>query len=515
MALPKEAYKKFQSIVGPEWVSDDPAVCEADRPQGGFRSSDPNRPKDGKGIQLSRPICSIMPETTEEVQKIVKTCNKYKLSFVASSSYNSNPPGFNRQNVVYMDLKRMRKMEIDEDNLFAVVESGVASAALQAELFRRDSIMTFVPLSGGECSVLANATYMGEGAMSYKLGDRGYRRVLGVEWVTPEGDVLTLGSTSTSPKDFFWGEGPGPDLRGLLVSSGYGSPSRKGVITKIGVRLFPFIPEKLVPHGDAPTTSLEMPANRLKWYNCVFPTIKSAIDAMYEMGRCEIALLAMNVPPWFFSMAKARATGADKLSGAAAFWDDWNNVTGPAAKKDPELTTCRVLLFGIGSNKRLAYEEKVLQDICAEFGGTAKGSRGLRDQTHFMSSDAIVSNLSGGRFTSVIVFESLDGVFNTSNEIINKHTKNHVPPLFEDYGTTNWYIPYDYSHTGKGECLRFTTIEFEYELLLLLQDCERDFVQAGAFPMMPSAAVYGEAWENYPEKEKKIKAILDPENLAP
>jgi glycolate oxidase len=514
MALSKEAYEAFQAVVGPDWVSDDPAVCEADRPQSGFRSSDPNRPKDGNAVQLSRPVCSVMPETTEDVQGIIKACNRYGLPFVASSSYNSNPPGFNRQDVVYLDLKRMRKLEIDEDNLFAVVEPGVASAALQAETFKRNKLMSFMPLSGGECSVLANALYMGEAAMSYRLGDRGYRRVLGVEWVTPDGEILNLGSTSMATEDYFWGEGPGPDLRGLLISSGYGSPARKGVVTKIGVRLFPFISEKLVPTGIAPMTSLKLPANRFKWYNCVFPTTKAAIDAMYEMGKCEICLLAMTVPPWFFSMAKARATGAGKLSGAAAFWDDWNNVTGPAARSDPERTTCRMLLYGIGSDKRLAYEEEVLKDICAEFGGTAKASRGLNDQTHFMSSDAIVSNLSGGRFTSVILFESLDGVLKMA-DLVNKHSKNHMPPLFEDYGTTNWYIPYDLAHTGKEESLRFTTIEHEHELLSLIQDCDKDFVGAGAFPMMPSAAVYGTAWENYPEKEKKIKKVMDPNNLAP
>jgi hypothetical protein len=512
MALSKEAYQALQSIVGPDWVSNDPAICEADRPSGAFRSSDPNRPKDGKSPPLTRPVCSIEPETTEEVQAIVKVCNRYGLNFVASSTYNSNPPGIRRENLVYIDLKRMRKLEIDEDNLYAVVEPGVASASLQGELMKR-GLMTFVPMSGGGCSVVANAIYMGEGALSYRLGDRGYRRVLGVEWVTAEGEILNLGSRANS-FDYFWGEGPGPDLRGLLVSSGYGSPAKKGVVTKIGIRIFPFIKERLVPTGDAPTTALQLPANRFKWYNCVFPTRKAAIDAMYEIGKCEIGLLLMTVPPWFFSMARARASGDDKLTGSARFWDDWNNVTGPAARENPERTTCRILLYGIGTDKRLDYEEKVLLDICKSYGASAKASRGLQDQTHFMSSDAIVSNLAGGRFTSVILFESLDSALKAA-DIVNKHTKKHVPQLFEDYGTTNWFIPYDLAQMGKEESLRFTTVENEFALGLLINDCDKDFVQAGCFPMLPDVEVYGKAWENYPEKERKIKQILDPNNLAP
>ena len=156
----------------------------------------------------------------------------------------------------------------------------------------------------------------------------------------------------------------------------------------------------------------------------------------------------------------------------------------------------------------------MLLDICKDFDATARSSRKVLDQTHFMSSDAIVSNLAGGRFTSVILFETLDGALKAS-DIVNLHSKKHVPRIFEDYGTTNWFVPYDYSHAGKEESLRFTTLENELELSLLMQDCEEDFLEKGCFPMMPSVDVYGEAWENYPEKEKKILKIIDPNGIAP
>ncbi len=502
MAFNREAYLALQSIVGPDWVSDDPAICEADRPKGGQST---------KMISLARPICSIQPETTKEVQAIVKVCNRYLIPFVATSTFGSDPPGAGNENMLLIDLKRMRKLEIDENNLYAVVEPGVASAALQGELIKR-GLMTFVPMSGGECSVLANAINIGEGALSFRLGDRGFRRVLGVEWVTPDGEVLNLGSRASSD-DYFWGEGPGPDLRGLLISSGYGSPAKKGIVTRIGVRIFPFVKEKLKPTGDPPVTALELPSNRFKWYNCTFPTRKDAIDALYEIGKCEIGLLLMTVPPWFVSMSRARGTGKDALTGAAGFWDNWNNVTGPAAKANPEQIVSRILLFGIGSDKRLDYEEKVLLDICKTYGAIAKASRGLQDQTHFMSSDAIVSNLAGGRFASFILFESLDHALKAS-DTVNVNTRKHVPPVFDDYGTTNWFLPYDMAHTAKEESLRFTTVEGELALISLMKDCQEDFVKRGGFPMAPDADIYGAAWGNYPEKEKKIKQIFDPNNLS-
>jgi hypothetical protein len=500
MALLKEAYQALQSVVGSEWVSDDPAILEADHVGGGVHG----------GGDIKRPACSIQPETAEEVQGIIKICNKYMIPFSATTT--NPPPGLEREGVVFIDLKRMRKMEIDEENLYATLEPGVSFAALQGELFKR-GLVTFVPMCGGNVSVLANSLNVGEGAISYRYGDRGYRRVLAAEWVTADGEILRLGSRSMQ-NDFFWGEGPGPDLRGLMASSNLESPMTRGICTKIGIRVFPFVTEKLEPTGDAPMTSLVLPPNRFMYYNFVLPTKEAAINAIYEIGKCEIGLFVMTVPPWFFAMARARGS-AEVLTGAAGFWDYWDNHEAPLIRENPNQTTCRILLYGIGSDKRLAYEEKVLLDICEEYGTTfARASRRTTDETHFMSADAIVSNLAGGRFTSVILFESLDHAYKSA-DIVNAITKKHVPPVLDDYGTTNWFLPFEMCHICKLECLRFASVEDAGELALLMQDCVEDFVDVGAFPVRPSAELYGPKWQNYPEKTNKFKQLLDPNNLAP
>src|SRR4030042_2032409 len=142
MALSKEAYKALESIVGPEWISDDPAILEADHVGGSIHG----------GGDVKRPACSIQPETAKEVRGIIKVCNKYMLPFSATTT--NPPPGLDRENVVFIDLKRMRKMEIDEENLYVTIEPGVSFAALQGELFKR-GLTTFVPGSGGMGSVIA------------------------------------------------------------------------------------------------------------------------------------------------------------------------------------------------------------------------------------------------------------------------------------------------------------------------------------------------------------------------
>jgi len=495
MSIPKEVYEALQSIVGAERVSDDPAINKAEHRGRGLKSTRP-------------PACCILPESTEEVQAIVKVCNRYMLPFAATVT--NPPPGRERENVVYIDLRKMTKFEIDEDNLYATVEPGVVFTALQGELFKR-GLITFVCGAGGNCSVLANTVNVGEGPMSYRYGDRGFRRLLAVEWVTPEGEILRLGSSSTS-KDYFGGDGPGPDLRGLLSCGTLVSPTIKGIVTKIGARVHPFINEEMVSSGDPPATTLLLPPNRFKWYNIRFSTKKAAVDAMYEISKCELGLAVMTMPPSFFAMARVRSTIGE--TGLAGFLNYWNNTELPMIRENPQQTTVRVLLYGIGADKRLAYEEKVLLDICEEYGGSAKPSKRLQDETNFMASDAIVSSITGGGTFNFILFESLDHGLK-SGEIIYNCVKKYIPPVLEDYGTTHWLVGYEMCHICKNENIRNALIKDDEKLASFTKDCQHAFVDIGGHPVTPDPKVYGKAWENYPEKDRKFKQLLDPNDLCP
>lgn len=494
MGIPLEAYQALQSVVGPEWVDNDPAICRVECR--------------GRVVgKIMPPAVCIVPKTADEVQGIIRVCNRYKLPFTATVT--NPPPGRDRENLVYMDLRRMLGMEIDEDNLYATVEPGVSFTALQAELFKR-GLMTFVPGSGGNCAVIANTINIGEGPLSYRLGDRGYRRVLAMEWITPEGDKVWLGSRVTA-KEYSGAEGPGPDLRGLIMCSSMVSPTVKGIVTKIGVRIFPFISEQMVPTGDAPSTTLLMPANRFKWYNVIFPTKKAAVDAMYEMSRCEIGLALMTMPPSFFAMARTRA--ASGATGQAGFLNYWNNVELPIIRQNSQQMTVRILLYGIGAAKRLVYEEKVFLDICAEYGGAPRASKRLQDETNFMSADAIVSSITGGNF-NFILFESLDHGLK-SGEIVYQNVKKYIPPVLEDYGTTHWLVGYEMCHICKNENIRNALQRDPEKLAAFTDDCQHAFLENGGFPAHPDPKLYGKSWGNFLEKNRRIKQMLDPQNLAP
>src|SRR3989304_5422386 len=151
MALSKEAYQAFEDIVGRYNISDDPALLDTYR-----------YPLSHTAIHLGpyyrvytpRGAAVLLPGSTEEVQAIVKVCNKYKLKYKASSTFWSAMGYPSHDGAVILDMRRMdRILEIDEKNMFAVIEPYVIGAVLQAEAMKV-GLNTHIPGSGCSCSPL-------------------------------------------------------------------------------------------------------------------------------------------------------------------------------------------------------------------------------------------------------------------------------------------------------------------------------------------------------------------------
>src|SRR5512135_1100462 len=126
MTVNKEALQALEDIVGPRYYSDDPAILATYQ-----------FPLDVTSIHLGpfyrtytpRGAAVVLPSSVEEVQAIVKTCNKYKIKYKASSTF-WGAMGFPcYEDVIQIDPRRMdRVLEIDKKNMFAVVEPYVNGA---------------------------------------------------------------------------------------------------------------------------------------------------------------------------------------------------------------------------------------------------------------------------------------------------------------------------------------------------------------------------------------------------
>jgi glycolate oxidase len=120
-----------------------------------------------------------------------------------------------------------RILEIDEENLVAVVEPGVVTVHLQEEVERRGLFYPPDPASLKTSTIGGNVAECAGGPRAFKYGvTRDY--VLGLEVVTPTGEILKTGGKTVKSVT-------GYDLIRLYT----GSEGTLGIITKIFLRLIP------------------------------------------------------------------------------------------------------------------------------------------------------------------------------------------------------------------------------------------------------------------------------------
>ncbi|MFH0914177.1 MAG: FAD-binding oxidoreductase, partial [Chloroflexota bacterium] len=200
MTFPREAYEALEGILGPDYVSDDPAVCQAYL-------------RGGEGVGMwdwdrRPPTVVVLPESTEQVQAIVQVANRYQFPYVPISTFMIAFCSPSRPNTIMIDPKRMNQLVIDPQNQMAIVQPYVTYSNLQAECFKY-GLFTTSPLCGAQASVLANHLVWSIGQPAHRVS-YGHRRILGMEWVLPDGRLLRTGALASGKTDVpFWGEGPG------------------------------------------------------------------------------------------------------------------------------------------------------------------------------------------------------------------------------------------------------------------------------------------------------------------
>jgi len=343
-----DAYKELEEAVGKDNVSREPAVLDGYAWQPTI-NDDPAK-------WVKRPVAVVLPGSTEEVQEVVRVCNRHGLKFKAFSTGWGVYSGPTYDNVVQIDLRRMNRiLDIDEKNLIVVVEPYVCGAQLQAEAMKR-GLNCHIIGAGPVCSPLASAT-SGWGVgwdgiyMSY-----GHRNLLGAEWVLPNGELLRVGSCD-SGLGWFSPDGPGPSLRGLMRGSS-GALSGLGVFTKCALKLYEWPgPPQIKVDGLLLDAKAEIPDN-IRFHLCFFPDRKRLADAVYDIGEAEIGYLATRT-----SVASFIYTFAPHLLRNIA-----KTVTFRALLSRGLKWGFAIMLVG-ASRDEIEYQEAVLRAIISEHKG--------------------------------------------------------------------------------------------------------------------------------------------------
>jgi glycolate oxidase len=171
----------------------------------------------------------VMPEGADQVSAVVKLCAAYRVPFVPRGGGTGYTGGsVPSHGGVVISLERMNRiLEIDEDNLVAVVEPNVINGDLQAAVEKVGLFYPPDPASLKTSVIGGNVAECAGGPRAFKYGTT-KQYVLGLQAVLPNGDIVETGGKVVKNV-------VGYDLTHLLV----GSEGTLAIITRIILRLVP------------------------------------------------------------------------------------------------------------------------------------------------------------------------------------------------------------------------------------------------------------------------------------
>jgi len=514
--IPEEAYRELEAIVGPEYTTRDPILCQAYNGRGYGREAFWYQ-----GM-TTRPGCTVMPRTAQEVSRIVKLCYRYDIPYTSGSSFQAVANSAQlRPDFVMIDMTRMNGWYIDEKNMYAVLEPSVIYAQFNAELMKRD-LYFLIPGGGGQPSVVANQMFQGQGIFNYRINAWPERRMNGAEWVTPEGDIVRVGSFLDGEEHAFWGHDPGPGLMGHFKgnTAWWGT---MGILTKISTKVYPFQPEPLVPEGLNQNAALVFPP-RIRWMNYTLPTEEALQNAMLEMGKEQICG-AMNRVPLFWREI-------NRGGGRSDFWDRWLKVT---PEQCAETHILRLLFIGYTSLEQLEFEMRVAEDIVvAKYGGTARRTK-QTDSGSFLYS--IVTGMwkpTGCYASQNVGYASPRTTWAMNDELVDRANRPPYNETFiDEYREHSWYAPFLLARVMYSESMFYVDCEkmdpanpkFDPPgtlvpfLMFLHSEVPTTLIKHGNMNLfgnghINSKLLTGPAWHNYQIWVQKLKAEFDPKDVC-
>jgi len=253
LSLPSNFIKKLSEILKLDQIEDDEGERDVRaKPWNSYHSS------------KNKPHIIVFPESTEDVSKILKLCNEYKIPvipFAGGTSIEGQTLTLNGG--LSLDFSRMKNIiELNEGDLDITVQAGLGYIELNEILKNKGLWFPLDPGPGAAIGGMCACRCSGSTAVRY-----GSMRenVLNVKAVLPDGTIIKTGSRARKSS-------AGYDLTRLLI----GSEGTLAVITEATLKL----------HG-IPKYSYAL--------KIAFPSIKDAaataaatLNCGVTVGRCEL-----------------------------------------------------------------------------------------------------------------------------------------------------------------------------------------------------------------------------------
>ncbi len=262
---------ELTAIVGAHWVFVD------ELPLSSYR--DPYSPlPDGEML----PSAAVAPNRVEEIQKILKVANDYRVpiwTIGTGRNFAYGGPAPRKSGYIVLDLKRMNSvLEVNEKYGYALVEPGVSYMQLYQHLQKIGSKLWIDPAAPAWGGVVGNALEHGAGYTPY--GDH-FIMQCGMEVVLADGTILRTGQGALAGSKHWQisKHAVGPFVDGVFTQSNY------GVVTKMGIWLMPEPPGYkpfmiTFPREDDLEQIFEI--TRPLKVNQIIPNAAVAVDLLWE-----------------------------------------------------------------------------------------------------------------------------------------------------------------------------------------------------------------------------------------
>src|SRR4029079_16927 len=167
---------------------------------------------DGLTAVKQVPWLVVLPETVEQVRSVLRVCRESRVPLVPRGAGTGLSGGARpSSDGVLLGLSKLsRIIEIDPENRIARVEPGVRNLAISEAAARYGLYYAPDPSSQIACSIGGNVAENSGGVHCLKYGLT-VHNVLGLKWLTIEGDELTIGGATL--------DSPGYDLLALFTGS--------------------------------------------------------------------------------------------------------------------------------------------------------------------------------------------------------------------------------------------------------------------------------------------------------
>ncbi len=181
---------------------------------------------DGLTAYRQLPMIVVLPETTEQVSRILAYCQEEGVKIVPRGAGTSLSGGaLPLADAITLGLGKFNRiLEIDFDNRCVVAQSGVTNLAISDAVADAGFYYAPDPSSQIACTIGGNVAENSGGVHCLKYGLT-TNNILGLEMVLPGGEIVRLGGKHLDAEGY--------DLMGLMT----GSEGLLGVITEVTVRI--------------------------------------------------------------------------------------------------------------------------------------------------------------------------------------------------------------------------------------------------------------------------------------